>query len=235
MKGDKYTSEEVISTTPSAESEQINLVETKSFQKKINERDWYIFTKSFLSLGKSGCDKVLKKEDEASEEDKVSSIGIIFNLKHGIEIFLKMLIHRFQDKEDIDDNFQSHKCGFLIESLDGNNDFNSFLKKNSIIRKWVKIKKINEKYTLISELPFLNDLKAKISIKDNGNNFFKYPQFKYDKKRETLVMGVNYSEIIMDIDKNFIKDVDNDLKELLNVFNEVKKYFDKEDNEDEIN
>lgn len=72
-------------------------------RKIYNKNDWAMFIYGYLRLAELACLEIVegKYNNKANGQFKIEEIYIpaIFNLKHGIELFLKVFSIEFLDKE----------------------------------------------------------------------------------------------------------------------------------------
>jgi ATP-dependent Lon protease len=181
-------------------------------KKRIKEKSCYIFVLSFLENAKNGCDSLIgcKRLDS---HNKHLIVGIVYNFKHGLEIFLKAFSRSINEK--IDKSDQIHDTKRLLENFKKQLS-SSRLKKNrtDILKKEInKLEKIIEKY---NEVDFLKIyLRDSFSVYDQENTFFKYPE-------HSVKMIINYSELVNNITKNDILIVKKDIENIIKITKEFR-------------
>jgi hypothetical protein len=200
-------------------------------RKKGNE--WLYFSQSYLSFAKLGCQELLTPGHSKfnsnnrfyySERDIL--IPILFNVKHGIEIFIKTLCiflygnyngdsHDIKSlflelEQKIRESFQSNKIKPVEKNKDKitEDDIGEIM---HILKELERI--INEFYEIII---LEKNIKNSATIKDKENDFLRYP----DSKSLT----VNWKKIFSSIDK---PGDSTKPKEILNSIDVLQKSFNK--------
>lgn len=163
-------------------------------QKITNRNDWAQFTLGYLHLARLACLEIKGKKytesiKEGDDEFGTKSIYIpaLFNLKHGIEIFLKTFSIEFLNKESIDQSDYSHDIENIFSKLKDNigekrlrGAIEKYEKENPKNRELLSAKSIFDKLEdLVKKYQNLDFLKEKIGtdyiIRDTDNTAFKYP------------------------------------------------------------
>lgn len=180
----------------------------KEYESK--EKDWYIFASAFLNIAKNSCDNIILKK-KLSSDDKFIFIGIIYNVKHGLEVILKAFartINKKLDKSDYD-----HDINRLMK------DFREKIKKkinknNNLKEEMGELEIIIEKYY---NLKFFNHyLKDDFIINDLRNTFFRYPENKTEIK-------IDYSKFLSQIKKIDIQNLRDDIDKIIEISIKMKK------------
>lgn len=167
----------------------------------VKEKSWYIFVLSFLNNARNGCDFLISAK-RLDSNNKFLIISVIYNFKHGLEVFVKTFSRYLSGKIDKSDHF--HDTKLLLET------FKKQLKsknKKELNKEVDKLEKIVEKY---NEIDFLKKyLKDSFSVYDQKNTFFKYPEHE-------ATISVDYSKLSSQINRDDIgeikKDIDNVIK-----------------------
>lgn len=224
-------------------------IKTSTF-KRNNSYDWVHFSHNYLKLAKLGCQEILNpKHNSAAGRFELNYkpydlfISIIFNIKHGIEVFTKTLKVILTEK--------------LIDKIDQHHDISKLF---TVLKKEIKKCKIDDKIkkdhlknpkdtnlgcayrsienggtvALLDEIENLifkyyhceilteklnNGFKNKFTIEDSSNTAFKYPE-------NNLEIKPHYDEILTTITENDIKEVLKDVEILLEKFNDLGFVFD---------
>lgn len=155
--------------------------------------NWIIFTKSFINIIKSELTWICKKE-RLQQNDKIKFIAIVYNLRHSIEIIIKLLL-------TIDwNNKNGHNLQTIYQEIKMRNiddDHNKILK--NLVEKYSDTSKIYNHKTIIEAIDYM---------KDPQNEFFKYPShnktevtivYKYDKLTQKTSKR-SFNELKKDID-----------------------------------
>jgi hypothetical protein len=196
-----------------------------------NDTDWVIFSQSYLFLAKLGCQELIelnhKKYRNYDYQVDDLFVPILFNIKHGIEIYIKtlciLLSNKYNDKE--------HDINKLFEELEVKANAESgklkpgAYEKNIITQKDIDDLPLNisEIKVLVSEFYTLNFLKNKIdnrfTIYDKKNDFLRYP----DNKASVIV---NWESIIPSIDIDCdIKKIKIKAEKLIDLFSKTGYIF----------
>ncbi|MBA4321168.1 MAG: hypothetical protein C0412_22490, partial [Flavobacterium sp.] len=80
-------------------------------KQEIKEKSWYIFVLSFLSNAKNGCDFLINAK-RLDDNNKYLLISVIYNFKHGLEVFVKTFSRFLSEKMDKSDHFHDTKVLF---------------------------------------------------------------------------------------------------------------------------
>lgn len=178
-------------------------------RRKLKEKSWYVFVTAYLEFTKKGCECLLKLK-KLSTKDKYVVIGIIYNLKHGLEIILKAV------SRSINKNLDSSDTHHDIKKL-----FHFVMKAKSQAKKVGKIKdEIMNLKSLIdkyNELVFLkNYLKNNFVIDDYKNLFFKYPE-------NEMEVIIDYSGLLSYISLSDVENTEKDVKMIIKTVEKIKK------------
>lgn len=117
-------------------------------------KSWYIFVLSFLDNARNECDFLIECK-RLDSNNKYLIIGIIYNFKHGLEIFLKAFSRSINEK--IDKGDQIHDTKRLLDDFKKQLKFNKLKKdKIQVLNKGInELEKIIEKY---NEIDFFKKL-----------------------------------------------------------------------------
>ena len=195
-----------------------------------NKNNWLYFSQSYLQIAKLACQELIhpkhnKRSDVKSfwqyhTEELI--IPIFYNIKHGIEIFIKTLILIIDNKNNPDKPDAIHDIYKLFNGL--KQKFKKLklkpcvLEKDQITQKMIDnfpedIDKIEK---LIQEFYKVELLKSKIgndfTIYDIQNDIFRYPNNK-------ALIEVNWEETLPRFKKEEIEELKNNIKKLYNLFN----------------
>ncbi|MCK5466764.1 hypothetical protein KAI56_04710 [Candidatus Parcubacteria bacterium] len=175
------------------------------------EREWYIFYYSFLNIAKNSCENIINKK-KLPESDKFISIGIIYNIKHSLEIVVKALYRTFSNGK-IDKSDYGHDIKKLIKEFKKGN--NKKIKRTPNLSN--EIDKLEEIMLKYYELSFLKKyLKDSFNINDIENTFFKYPENKVN-------IRVDYSEFLNKVNMSDIESIKIDINEISSIILKIKK------------
>ncbi|MFA4817429.1 MAG: hypothetical protein WC608_01730 [Parcubacteria group bacterium] len=176
-------------------------------KREIKEKSWYIFVLSFLSNAKNGCDFLINAK-RLDDNNKYLLISVIYNFKHGLEVFVKTFSRYLNEKVDKSDHFHDTKT--LLET------FKKQLKsknKKELDSEVDKLEKLIEKY---NEIDFLrNYLKESFSIYDQKNTFFKYPE------HEAMVI-VDYSKLSNQVGRSDMEKIKKDIENVIKISKKFK-------------
>lgn len=218
--------------------------------KRNNSYDWVHFSHNYLKLAKLGCQEILNpKHNSAVDKFKLKYkpydlfISIIFNIKHGIEVFTKTLKIILTEKL-IDKTDQHHNISELFYVL--KKEIKKFKIDDKIKKDHLKNPKdtnlecahrsIEKKGTvaLLDEIENLifkyyhceilteklnSGFENKFTIEDSSNTAFKYPE-------NNLVIKLHYDEILTTITEDDIREILKDVEILLEKFNDLGFVFD---------
>lgn len=205
-----------------------------------NKYNWVQFSQSYLLIARLACQEILdphhsKFKFRLSSKLKYKSsdiyISIIYNIKHGIEIFIKTLKLILAEKLNKDD--KSHNTSELFDLL------KKEIKKHKIVevirqKYMANSDDINLELAYNNKLKiddFLNDLEkfikkyhyceiikdklnSNFSIEDIDNTVFRYPE-------NNLKINLDYEKILEKINQSDIEEIFKDIEQLLKNFNEL--------------
>jgi len=215
-------------------------------RKKEKWLSWLNFSRSYLLLAKLGCKELLDSERNKNEKLKDKEffkmfyytedlfIAILYNIKHGIEIFIKTLKLILSEKIE-----KSHDIFYLFEVLEKEIKLHKEKIKSTIIKELNKsnlsdhdkvnldevkrnldnlptfLKKTKE---LVDKYYHCDVVKKKIKndfiIEDIDNTVFRYPE-------NNLKVRLDYQKILSRINKDDIKNIFQDIIDLLENFNNL--------------
>lgn len=207
----------------------------------INKSDtWVYFSQSYLQIARLACQEILGQkykrlgfqEFELKYKAYDLFIPTIYNIKHGIEIFIKSLklilaekLNKNDLKHNIDELFellkaevQKHKIIEIIRKKheEGSEDIDFEFAYNNKL----KIPKyLDDLERLIKKYYQCDILKNKLSsntftIEDLDNTAFRYPD-------NNLKINVDYEEVASQISNEDIEKMQQDIDKLLKNFNEL--------------
>jgi hypothetical protein len=176
------------------------------------EFDWVIFAQSYFYIARLACQELLDEKIEKHDKSlsnkirlpyKISNlyVAIIFNIKHGIEVFLKSLgildSGEYEEGHDIYNLFQN-----LKKKMGGKIDDQDLFSIEQLITYFYKPDFIRPK------------IKELYEITDVQNDIFRYP----DNKAKIKI----HWELIIDLfKKQDVEEIKNNLDKLLALFNKA--------------
>ncbi len=206
----------------------------KAYEKKY---EWLHFSQSYLFLARLGCQEILGEKYEQYpkffSESRILHffVPILFDIKHGIEIFIKTLkivladeLNRDEKAHNVSELFlilkkqiSKHKIAELIKRKHSENSEDIILKiANKNIDKLSII--IDDLERLIYKYYRCEIIKEKINddfiIEDINNCAFRYPE-------NNLKIIINYDKVLLKIDKKDIEQILKDIDELLKNLNSL--------------
>lgn len=209
-----------------------------------NSYDWVHFSHNYLQLAHLGCQEILNKKYlkisfGSSFKLKYQAhdlfIAIIFNVKHGIEVFtktLKVVLSNKLNKNDLTHNI-SELFELLKKEIEKHKIVNVIIKKHEINQSDTNLKIAYDNILKISD--FLDELEKiiykyhhceillkrlnngfrnKFIIEDVSNTAFKYPE-------NNLKINVHYDEVLEAITEDDILEILADIEILLKNFNDI--------------
>ncbi|WP_339632761.1 hypothetical protein [uncultured Sneathiella sp.] len=201
--------------------------------KKINNNyskyDWPVaFAQSYLLIAKLACQELLSdSEDKRHKAEDIFVYGvpdlyvpIVFNIKHGIEVFIKSLsifIDETYDERthDIKKLFQDVKPRILKGLHPTDRPYYDNLTQDGVNEIKNALSQIE---TLINEFYHLDFLKSKINqnytFSDIQNDFFRYPENKTG-------IQINWEPVLRDLSKEDVEQILSKVNELYENFNKV--------------
>jgi HEPN domain-containing protein len=195
--------------------------------KKADKYDWLEFAQSFLLLAKLACQELEdareKKHSKITRFDPPEMnfsyqhtdlfVPIVFNVKHGLEVFVKTLkiisTKNYKEGHDLKDLFSNLKDSLPkkikpIKDQRGNKVTQEDI--DNISSNLDDIEKLVLKYY---HCEFINSGQKVVNIYDKMNDVFRYP----DNKAETKI---NFDLV----DENLIKDIHGDIDNIYRFFND---------------
>ncbi|MCG2694815.1 hypothetical protein L6261_01905 [Candidatus Parcubacteria bacterium] len=187
----------------------------KSEEKKdIKEKSWYIFVISFLINAKNECDFLINSK-RLDDNNKYLVISIVYNFKHGLEVFLKAFSRFLNEK--IDKGDYGHDTKRLLDSF--KNQINKKKGKTKLKNKKQTDKDINDLEKIIekyNEIDFFkNYIKESFSVYDTENTFFKYPE------HSTKII-IDYSRLSNQVNREDLKKIKKDIETVLKISKKFK-------------
>jgi hypothetical protein len=209
--------------------------------------DWVHFSHNYLGIAILGCDEILNAKHyknllnvplhsyEYGHHELF--IAIIFNIKHGIEVFTKTLkiiladeLNKSEKHHNIVELFK-----ILQKEIKKHNIINTIIEEqkkdptnhelNFIIRDLDNIKeRLLEVETIVKKYYKCDFLKDKLdsnlfTIEDIDNTTFKYPE-------NSLKINIKYGEVLSKLSDSDIEEAREDAKKLYKNFNELGYVFD---------
>jgi len=166
----------------------------KSIKAKNNEYDWAIFATSYLQLANLACQELLDNRANKHNKAKVKPfnipykpqdlfVAILFNIKHGIEIFIKTLsifaYGEYEEGHDIHDLFQAVKKKVKVLKINPIKKGSNEIKQTDIDSLYDDLDKMEELINYFYTLDLLKDKIGKhYTINDIQNDIFRYPDNK---------------------------------------------------------
>jgi len=110
---------------------------------RFKERSWYIFVLAYIGLADSGCDHLI--DIRLSENNKYIVVGIIYNLKHSLEILVKSIGKSFNIESDTE---KTHNTKELFRKLLASKTLKNMKDgpKKKIYTEIIKLKPLISKY-----------------------------------------------------------------------------------------
>ena len=177
------------------------------------EYDWIIFAQSYFYIARLACQELLLEDNKEKHNKNLSSsiglhyrpadlyIAILFNIKHGIEIFIKSL-----SILDVEEYERGHDTHILFQNF----------KKRGVIK--LDTKDLEEMEELIIYFYKPSFLKPKIEefyeITDTENDIFRYPD-------NSAKLQIQWELIIGLFNISDVQEIKNKLDELLELFNKA--------------
>jgi len=218
--------------------------------KRNNFYNWVHFSQSYLKIARLSCQEILDPKHNSASNGFVLHyapsdlfISIIFNIKHGIEIFTKtlkiILSGRLDGKREhhhdisklfivLKEEFEKYKIDDVIteEHCKNPNDINlecafKSIQNGGTVAVFDEIENLIFKYYHCEILAkkLNNGFEDKFIIEDSCNTAFKYPE-------NNLEIKPYYDEILTTITKNDIREILGDVEILLEKFNNLGFVFD---------
>jgi len=189
------------------------------------KNNWTNFGFSFLRTAELSCKEMMHFSNESDRIRRVFDyyIPTIFNLKHGIEVFLKCFVVILQEKELLEKDHDQmkifEKLLKLVKDKEVKKRIEEVAENNKQRLDWSAAKKrvesIDDKIMALDTLvrryyncTFLEDkINNNFSIIDSKNTAFRYPQ-------NNLQMELDYSKILCTINSGDIEKLHGDILEL---------------------
>ena len=202
----------------------------KKEEDRIRKSDWVIFAQSYFLISRLACQELLSKEEKKhSKSQKLDSpyqpadlyVPILFNIKHGIEVFVKTLsvfaYEEYEEGHDIKTLFSNaNKKISSLKLIPRQKGFYDDISQDDISASLKKMKQIEELVLYFFELDFLKQkLNSNFAINDTLNDVFRYPD---NKASFRIDWGTVLSSRVQIPD---IKEMLGKLDDLYNLFNEV--------------
>jgi hypothetical protein len=201
------------------------------------KENWSIFARNYLNIASLACSEMqYKKYNNVESEIEDLYISMIFNIKHGIELYLKFFIVLLEQKAlikkyETHDNLQILRDVMNLTNLSSiKKVINTTYEKNKDNEYWVFVNKshdniIDKIYDLMMIVnkyqnleTFKNIINKNFEIEDSDNTSFKYPQ-------NSLKIKLNYKEILKNINKRDLIDIYLDIVKLQNSFYTLEVIF----------
>lgn len=201
--------------------------------KKESNYDWVIFSQSYLLIARLGCQELMIPKHPSTDykdffklEYKIHdlTVPIFYNVKHGIEIFIKtlslFLIGEYNNKEhDLNVLFLKFKNEVdkkiklkIFKPL--KNDGNEITQQDidNLPKNLEKLKKLIYEFYAIEILkPKLNQ---DFTIADKQNDIFRYPDNK-------ALIKINWQEVLDKISKEDISVIQGKIQIIYDLFNSI--------------
>ena len=193
-----------------------------------NKYSWLTFAQSYLTIANAACENVLTGSknsltDPMNFEYRAAElfIPVVFNIKHGVEVFIKTLAFIIKDKysrdvrHDIKSLFSTLKSIIPkdlkpFEGADGNK-----VTQEEIDQIPQSLQKLEELVLKYYHCDFVFKGRRVVDIYDRMNDLFRYP----DDKAE-IVIDLNL------VDRELIGVIQNDIQNFYRVFNALGYIFD---------
>jgi len=181
--------------------------------------EWHIFGMGYLLISETACEEMIKSVADGKMIKNDLYIPTIYNIKHAIEIFEKLIILIADDKNLLNQNKDwGHDIKTLFARLKSKIDFKGMAKyytcnpSDQYLTDIPLIEKtIDECSNLVDKYYHLSFLIEKIGtdfiVEDGINDAFRYPQ-------NNLLIKPKYQKILEKITINDIEQIKNDIIEL---------------------
>lgn len=201
---------------------------TKKAIKAKNKYDWLEFAQSFLLLARLACqeleDTQTKKHSKTTRHDQGVDfpysetdlfIPIVFNIKHGIEVFIKTLriisIGDYEEGHDLKDLFKDLKqvlpLSKIKQTKDGRGNEITQEDIDNMPGNIAELEGLTLKYY---HCEFIRRGKKLVNIYDKTNDIFRYPNNKAEVK---IDLGL--------VDESIIRSVHEDIDKMYRLFNDL--------------
>ncbi len=189
--------------------------------------DWLYFSQSYLQMAKLACQEII--EPKHNKRDGVKSfwsyypkdliIPILYNVKHGIEIFVKtislIIDEEYDEGHNIKELFGKLKRKFKKVKLQPCKKGGNVITSETIDDFPKKLKEIEK---LVNEFYFVEILREKLDknfvIHDKQNDIFRYPDNKASVK-------INWEVVLPKFNEKDIQSLKNKIDKLYELFNET--------------
>lgn len=213
-----------------------------AFTKKSEIDNWITFAQNYLKMAKLGCLQMLNNTfkdkldvDYSHFSKRDLFIPTLYNVRHGIEVFIKTLKFTLAEKLSKDEyrhnihflfdrlveEIKKHKIEEVIENKlksDPNNTNLNIAKED--LKKLPKLK--SEINKLVVKYYYCDFITTKIGaafrLEDGENTLFRYPEDDYQIK-------INYNKVISKIDEKDVKEILEDVARLQDGFNTMGFIF----------
>jgi len=201
---------------------------SKKINNSFSKYDWPVaFAQSYLLIAKLACQELLSKSEVKHYKIKNAKYGtsdlyvpIVFNIKHGIEVFSKSLsifIDETYDEKthDIKKLFVDVKPRILKILKPTSRPYYDNLSREDVKKTKEALNKIE---TLINDFYHLDFLKSKIGknykFSDVQNDFFRYPENKTG-------IQIEWEPVLNQLSENDAKQILSKIENLYENFNQV--------------
>lgn len=196
---------------------------------KNNENNWLYFSQSYLQIAKISCCELINSKHNKQNENKGFwtyhiedlIIPIIYNIKHGIEVFIKTISFIIDKQHDNGHDIYGlfKKLKKKIQKLDLKPcSINGDIITQKMIDDFPNdIEKIEKIIKYFYEVEFLkNKIKGNLSVYDTQNDIFRYPE-----NKATAQIKINWEEVLSSFDINEVKKIKMKIEELYVLFNNI--------------
>ncbi len=160
---------------------------------EIQKYDWVVFAQSFLYLARLGCQELLSEDKNKHSKNDMAHypyqvadlyVPILFNIKHGIEVFVKALslfaYGEYEEGHDVKELFTTTKKTILskkqVPRQKGFYDGRTQVDINGSIQ---DLEEIEQLVLYFYELEFLKEkIKTEYVMCDSLNDVLRYPKNK---------------------------------------------------------
>lgn len=204
---------EFVSSNPVEPNISWEKTDSSDVVKEKKEKDWFLFLGSFLNIAKCGCESSLGSR-KFDLESKSIIVGVIFNIKHSLEILLKA-INRKNNKK-IDKSDYGHDLLRLMDFVSVKNINSAEKNKKEYSKCFENLKKIVIKYYGLYYVKEYLD-KDILNIHDSDNCFFKYPE------NNNTFLSIDYSSLLSKATRADLLLIKDDIKLILEISKKIKK------------
>lgn len=168
--------------------------------------EWSVFSLSYINLAELGCNYLLSSDKKENKDGSLIA-AILYNLKHGLELMVKMSVKVLETEGQGLGTKPIHDLQTLYKNVE-----KIFLKKYIKRSDYGELKKfINRLFVLTRHYYHMDRInkyltKDDFKLLDRDNTLFKYPE-------NNVGISINYSSIFDGITKEDIETIKGDARE----------------------